>query len=84
MNFTNGFNYIFFTYSHLRLNQQVENLLGELQSSLKSNELIKLDFSTFESNDDLLRIQDFNEWWKNNLSVNDKRDLNLNQVRLCL
>ena len=66
------------------MNQQVENLLGELQSSLKSNELIKLDFSTFESNDDLLRIQDFNEWWKNNLSVNDKRDLNLNQVRLCL
>ena len=83
INFTNGFNYIFSTDRNLPLNQQLENLLRDLQSSLKSNELIKLDFSTFQSINDLLGIKNFDEWWKNNLSVNDKRYVNLNQLRLC-
>jgi len=62
---------------------RLNNFITELNSSLKSSELITIDFSQFESFQQLLEMKNFDEWWQKNIFINDKQNRKLNGIRLC-
>jgi hypothetical protein len=70
-----------------KTNETMVNLLKRtlenLEISFKWKELVVLDFSQFNTFNELSKIQNFDQWWKNSTIRNDRRNVNISNIRLC-
>lgn len=61
----------------------LKKLTEELGLSLRWKELVVLDFSYFKAFNELMAVQNFDEWWKKHITIKDQRNMNINNIRLC-
>ena len=77
------FTFHFSTLNNETVTHVLTRLIEELGSSLKWEELIILDFSQFKAFNELMKIQNFDEWWKSHMTINVKLHTNISKIRLC-
>ena len=63
--------------------KQLIGLIDKLDGKLKSKELVKLDFSKFNSIDELTKIKNFDQWWSKSIITNGEQTMNISSIRLC-
>lgn len=77
------FEFAFSTTNNETIASLLIRLVEELHSSLNSEELVILDFAQFNAFDELTKVQNFDQWWRNHMTINDKLNLNISSIRLC-
>ena len=83
MDVSTKFEFAFSTINNETIVNLLARLAEELRSSLKVKELVVLDFAQFKAFDELTKVQNFDQWWRNHMTINDRSNLNISNIRLC-